>query len=122
MFFFEKLEHLSKLMKVPIEELWESMGIKKGGFQAMKQRKSNPSYDSLHRLLEKYEQINPDWVLFEKGPELRVPDKHLLQEPEKGYDPEQQLYNYQALVTTVVEQGQRLRSVERELKILKSAN
>ncbi len=57
-------------MKVPLEELWEAMGIKKGGFQAMKQRKSNPNYDSLHGLLEKYEQINPDWVLFEKGTEL----------------------------------------------------
>lgn len=43
MFFYERLEHLSNVMKIPVEELVESMGIKWTAFLAMRNRKSNPS-------------------------------------------------------------------------------
>ncbi len=51
--------------------LAEILGIQASGISHIMSGRNKPSFDFLHKLLQRFPQINPDWLLLDKGPMYR---------------------------------------------------
>jgi hypothetical protein len=51
--------------------LAEILGIQASGISHIMSGRNKPSYDFLQKLLQRFPQINPDWLLLDKGPMYR---------------------------------------------------
>lgn len=67
-------ERLKKLMKdegLNSTRLADLLGIQASGISHIMSGRNKPSYDFLIKLLRRFPQINPDWLLLNKGPMYR---------------------------------------------------
>ncbi len=67
----EKLRRLMKHEGINSTRLAEMLGIQASGISHIMSGRNNPSYDFLLKLLQRFPQINPDWLLLDKGPMYR---------------------------------------------------
>ena len=67
-------ERLKKLMRAEglnSTRLAELLGIQASGISHIMSGRNKPSYDFLIKLLLRFPNLNPDWLLLEKGPMYR---------------------------------------------------
>jgi hypothetical protein len=67
----EKLRRLMKHEGINSTRLAEILGIQASGISHIMSGRNKPSYDFLLKLLQRFPQINPDWLLLDKGPMYR---------------------------------------------------
>ncbi len=67
----EKLRKLMKQEGINSTRLAEILGIQASGISHIMSGRNKPSYDFLLKLLQRFPQINPDWLLLGKGPMYR---------------------------------------------------
>lgn len=67
----EKLRRLMKHEGINSTRLAEILGIQASGISHIMSGRNKPSYDFLIKLLQRFPQINPDWLLLDKGPMYR---------------------------------------------------
>lgn len=67
----EKLRKLMKHEGLNSSRLAEVLGIQASGISHIMSGRNKPSYDFLLKLLQRFPQINPDWLLLDKGPMYR---------------------------------------------------
>jgi transcriptional regulator with XRE-family HTH domain len=66
-----KLRQLMKHEGINSTRLAEIMGIQASGVSHIMSGRNKPSFDFLLKLLQRFPQINPDWLLLDKGPMYR---------------------------------------------------
>jgi hypothetical protein len=66
-----KLRQLMKHEGVNSTRLAEILGIQASGISHIMSGRNKPSFDFLLKLLQRFPQINPDWLLLDKGPMYR---------------------------------------------------
>lgn len=67
-------ERLKKLMRAEglnSTRLAELLGIQASGISHIMSGRNKPSYDFLIKLLHRFPNLNPDWLLLDKGPMYR---------------------------------------------------
>jgi hypothetical protein len=64
--------------------LAEILGIQASGISHIMSGRNKPSYDFLLKLLQRFPQINPDWLLLDRGPMYRDEIKIKAQNPSVG--------------------------------------
>jgi plasmid maintenance system antidote protein VapI len=67
----EKLKRLMKQEGINSTRLAEILGIQASGISHIMSGRNKPSFDFLLKLLQRFPQINPDWLLLDKGPMYR---------------------------------------------------
>jgi plasmid maintenance system antidote protein VapI len=67
----EKLRKLMKHEGINSTKLAEMLGIQASGISHIMSGRNKPSYDFIVKLLSRFPQINPDWLLIDKGPMYR---------------------------------------------------
>jgi transcriptional regulator with XRE-family HTH domain len=67
----EKLRKLMKHEGINSTKLAEMLGIQASGISHIMSGRNKPSYDFIVKLLGRFPQINPDWLLIDKGPMYR---------------------------------------------------
>ena len=67
----EKLRKLMKFEGINSTKLAEILGIQASGISHIMSGRNKPSFDFLVKLLQHFPQINPDWLLLDKGPMYR---------------------------------------------------
>lgn len=67
----EKLKRLMKHEGINSTRLAEILGIQPSGISHIMSGRNNPSFDFIKRLLQRFPQINPDWLISDKGPMYR---------------------------------------------------
>ena len=67
----EKLRKLMKHEGINSTRLAEMLGIQASGISHIMSGRNKPSYDFLLKLLQRFPQINPDWLMLDKGPMYR---------------------------------------------------
>jgi transcriptional regulator with XRE-family HTH domain len=67
----EKLKRLMRQEGINSTRLAEMLGIQASGISHIMNGRNKPSYDFLIKLLQRFPQINPDWLLLDKGPMYR---------------------------------------------------
>jgi transcriptional regulator with XRE-family HTH domain len=67
----EKLRKLMKHEGINSTKLAEMLGIQASGISHIMSGRNKPSYDFIVKLLARFPQINPDWLLIDKGPMYR---------------------------------------------------
>lgn len=67
----EKLRRLMRHEGINSTRLAEILGIQASGISHIMSGRNKPSYDFLLKLLQRFPQINPDWLLLDKGPMYR---------------------------------------------------
>ncbi|MDR0907967.1 MAG: helix-turn-helix domain-containing protein [Rikenellaceae bacterium] len=67
----EKLRKLMKHEGINSTKLAEMLGIQASGISHIMSGRNKPSYDFIVKLLNRFPQINPDWLLIDKGPMYR---------------------------------------------------
>ncbi len=67
----EKLRRLMKHEGINSTRLAEILGIQASGISHIMSGRNKPSYDFLLKLLQRFPQISPDWLLLDKGPMYR---------------------------------------------------
>lgn len=67
----DKLRRLMKHEGINSTRLAEILGIQASGISHIMSGRNKPSYDFLLKLLQRFPQINPDWLLLDKGPMYR---------------------------------------------------
>jgi hypothetical protein len=66
-----KLRQLMKHEGINSTRLAEILGIQASGISHIMSGRNKPSFDFIHKLLQRFPQINPDWLLLDKGPMYR---------------------------------------------------
>jgi plasmid maintenance system antidote protein VapI len=66
-----KLRQLMKSEGINSTRLAEILGIQASGISHIMSGRNKPSFDFLLKLLGRFPQINPDWLLLDKGPMYR---------------------------------------------------
>jgi plasmid maintenance system antidote protein VapI len=66
-----KLKQLMKHEGINSTRLAEMLGIQASGISHIMSGRNKPSFDFLLKLLQRFPQINPDWLLLDKGPMYR---------------------------------------------------
>ncbi len=66
-----KLRQLMKHEGINSTRLAEILGIQASGISHIMSGRNKPSFDFLLKLLQRFPQINPDWLLLDKGPMYR---------------------------------------------------
>ncbi len=66
-----KLRQLMKHEGINSTRLAEMLGIQASGISHIMSGRNKPSFDFLLKLLQRFPQINPDWLLLDKGPMYR---------------------------------------------------
>lgn len=67
----EKLRKLMKHEGLNSTRLAEMLGIQASGISHIMSGRNKPSYDFIVKLLQSFPQLNPDWLLRDKGPMYR---------------------------------------------------
>ncbi len=67
----EKLRRLMKHEGINSTRLAEILGIQASGISHIMSGRNKPSFDFLLKLLQRFPQISPDWLLLDKGPMYR---------------------------------------------------
>ena len=67
----EKLRDLMTKEGLKPSQLAEIFGIKPAGISHMLSGRNKPGFDSLQKMLRRFPQINPDWLLLDQGPMYR---------------------------------------------------
>ena len=67
----EKLRKLMKHEGINSMRLAEILGIQASGISHIMSGRNKPSYDFILKLLQRFPQINPDWLFLDKGPMYR---------------------------------------------------
>ncbi len=67
----EKLKKLMRHEGINSTRLAEMLGIQASGISHIMSGRNKPSFDFLVKLLERFPQINPDWLIMDKGPMYR---------------------------------------------------
>ncbi len=67
----EKLRRLMKQEGINSTRLAEILGIQASGISHIMSGRNKPSFDFLIKLLNRFPQINPDWLFLDKGPMYR---------------------------------------------------
>lgn len=67
----DKLKKLMKHEGINSTRLAEILGIQASGISHIMSGRNKPSYDFLHKLLQRFPQISPDWLILDKGPMYR---------------------------------------------------
>lgn len=68
----DKLRKLMKHEGLNSTRLAEMLGIQASGISHIMSGRNKPSYDFIVKLLHRFPQINPDWLLSDKGPMYRT--------------------------------------------------
>jgi hypothetical protein len=79
-----KLRQLMKHEGINSSRLAEILGIQASGISHIMSGRNKPSYDFLLKLLQRFPQINPDWLLLDKGPMYRDEIKNKSGAPTSG--------------------------------------
>lgn len=79
-----KLRQLMKHEGVNSTRLAEILGIQASGISHIMSGRNKPSFDFLLKLLQRFPQINPDWLILDKGPMYRDEIKNKNQSPPSG--------------------------------------
>jgi plasmid maintenance system antidote protein VapI len=79
-----KLRQLMKHEGVNSTRLAEILGIQASGISHIMSGRNKPSYDFLLKLLQRFPQINPDWLLLDRGPMYRDEIKNKTQNATAG--------------------------------------
>lgn len=66
-----------------------AIGIQRAAMSHIISGRNNPSLDVMLKILHRYPQLNPDWLLFGKGEMLRSSDSSIEQEEELAKTPPQ---------------------------------
>ncbi len=66
-----KLRQLMKHEGINSTRLAEILGIQASGISHIMSGRNKPSFDFLLKLLQRFPQINPDWLILDKGPMYR---------------------------------------------------
>ncbi len=66
-----KLRQLMKHEGINSTRLAEMLGIQASGISHIMSGRNKPSFDFLLKLLQRFPQLNPDWLLLDKGPMYR---------------------------------------------------
>ena len=66
-----KLRQLMKHEGINSTRLAEILGIQASGISHIMSGRNKPSFDFMHKLLGRFPQINPDWLILDKGPMYR---------------------------------------------------
>lgn len=67
----DKLRKLMKQEGINSTRLAEMLGIQASGISHIMSGRNKPSYDFITKLLSRFPEINPDWLLLDKGPMYR---------------------------------------------------
>ncbi len=79
-----KLRQLMKHEGINSTRLAEILGIQASGISHIMSGRNKPSFDFLLKLLQRFPQINPDWLILDKGPMYRDEIKNKNQSPAAG--------------------------------------
>jgi len=66
-----KLRQLMKHEGINSTRLADILGIQASGISHIMSGRNKPSYDFLHKLLQRFPQLSADWLLLDKGPMYR---------------------------------------------------
>lgn len=78
-------DRIIKLMKsenLSPSQLADNIGVQRSGVSHIISGRNNPGVDFIQRILKYYPNINPDWLLLNKGPMYRNADEIFENEPE----------------------------------------
>lgn len=67
----EKIQMLMKIYQMSAADLAERMGTERSGISHFLSGRNKPSLAFVTKMLEKFPEINPDWLLMNKGAMLR---------------------------------------------------
>ncbi len=67
----EKIQMLMKVYQLSAADLAERLGTERSGISHFLSGRNKPSLSFVVRMLEKFPEINPDWLLLGHGPMLR---------------------------------------------------
>ena len=73
----DKLRKLMKHEGINSTRLAELLGIQASGISHIMSGRNKPSYDFIVKLLGRFPQLNPDWLLLDKGPMYRDQVKNI---------------------------------------------
>lgn len=71
----EKLQTLMKIYRLNAADLAERLGTERSGISHFLSGRNKPSLAFVVRLLEKFPELNPDWLLLDQGAMLRDASK-----------------------------------------------
>lgn len=73
----DKLRDLMKSEGLKSGQLAELLGINPAGISHILAGRNKPSFELLQKILRRFPQLNPDWLLVDRGPMYRtLPDTH----------------------------------------------
>lgn len=64
----ERIKHIIETENVSYTKFADMLGIQRSGISHIVNGRNNPSLEIIQKILEKFEYINTDWLLFGKGP------------------------------------------------------
>lgn len=76
----EKIQLLMKIHQMSAADLAEKLGTERSGISHFLSGRNKPSLAFVQKLLEKFPELNPDWLLLNKGSMLRSDDNQIVAE------------------------------------------
>jgi transcriptional regulator with XRE-family HTH domain len=93
-------DRIIKLMKsenLSPSQLADNIGVQRSGVSHIISGRNNPGVDFIQRILKYYPNVNPDWLLLNKGPMYRNADEVYETEPENEIDKRQLNIDFNSL-------------------------
>lgn len=81
-FMQERLRRLMKAEAINSSRLAEILGIQSSGISHILSGRNNPSFDFVVKILNRFPQVNPDWLITGKGPMYRDSVKNATSQPD----------------------------------------
>lgn len=78
-------------------QLADNIGVQRSGVSHIISGRNNPGVDFIQRILKYYPNLNPDWLLLNKGPMYRNADEIYANEPEDETDKRQLNIDFNSL-------------------------
>lgn len=72
----EKIQLLMKIHQMSAADLADKLGTERSGISHFLSGRNKPSLAFVLKLLENFPELNPDWLLLDKGSMLRSDDSH----------------------------------------------
>jgi transcriptional regulator with XRE-family HTH domain len=76
----EKIQLLMKIHQMSAADMAEKLGTERSGISHFLSGRNKPSLAFVQKLLEKFPELNPDWLLLNKGSMLRSDDNQVVVE------------------------------------------
>lgn len=69
----ERIEAIMKSLNLSARQFAEQIHVQPGTISNMMSGRNNPSYDVIKRILIRYPELNPEWLINEQGDMWRTP-------------------------------------------------